>query len=87
MICPSGRAEASASASASASRGVDAIDTLPRDLQEAVAMDNKLFAQEIEDWDNEQARKSMSDPEVAVTYEQRPSMFAPFADSLAALSL
>lgn len=57
---------------------MDTIETLPHDLQEAVAMDNKMFAQEIEDWDNEQARKSMSDPEVTVTYEHRPSTFVRF---------
>ncbi|XP_070201808.1 ubiquitin carboxyl-terminal hydrolase 25-like isoform X2 [Littorina saxatilis] len=63
-----------AEASASMSRSIDTLEALPRELQEAIAMDNKVFAQEIEDWDKEQAKKTVDDPDVVVTSEHRPSI-------------
>ena len=83
LVCLSERAEASASVSHSR----DALEILPRHLQEAVAMDNKMFAQEIEDWDKEQARKSMSEPDATVTYEHRPSTFVCFSTPRGRLEL
>lgn len=49
------------------------METMPKDLQEMVVADNKAFAQEIEDWDAEQVKKSTGDPEVTIVAEHKPS--------------
>jgi hypothetical protein len=66
------RAEASVSTDVSAS-----LAELPGELQELVAMDNKALAQELEDWDKEQVSKMQSsgDPDVTITYEQKPGQY------------
>nr|KAG5693883.1 hypothetical protein BaRGS_014324 [Batillaria attramentaria] len=56
-----------------ASAHVENIETLPSDLQEHVAGDNKMFAHEIEDWDAEQARKALADSEVTIVEEHKPT--------------
>ncbi|KAL8592865.1 hypothetical protein ACOMHN_050693 [Nucella lapillus] len=63
-----------ASASSSVSQILEWMEMLPQQLQEEVARDNKALDQEMEDWDTEQARKPVSDPEVTVTYQQKPSV-------------
>ncbi|PVD27319.1 hypothetical protein C0Q70_12475 [Pomacea canaliculata] len=59
-----------------ACRQVDSMETMPKDLQEMVVADNKAFAQEIEDWDAEQVKKSTGDPEVTIVAEHKPTQSA-----------
>jgi len=52
------------------------LDNLPDDLKVLVADDNKLFAEEIEKWDRELARKAAGggsgDADVTIVAEQKP---------------
>lgn len=50
------------------------LENLPDDLKELVAGDNKVFAEEIEKWDRDLARKAAGggDADVTVVAEQKP---------------
>ncbi|XP_045207916.2 ubiquitin carboxyl-terminal hydrolase 25-like [Mercenaria mercenaria] len=52
------------------------LENLPDDLKELVASDNKVFAEEIEKWDRELARKAAGggDADVTVIAEQKPAL-------------
>lgn len=52
------------------------LENLPDDLKELVASDNKAFAEEIEKWDQDLARKAAggSDADVTVVAEQKPAL-------------
>ena len=56
------------------------MDNLPDDLKEAVAIDNKLFSEEIEKWDREQTRKAMGagDADISVINEPIPGNMATY---------
>jgi hypothetical protein len=50
------------------------LENLPDDLKELVAGDNKVFAEEIEKWDRDVARKASGagDADVTIVSEQKP---------------
>lgn len=52
------------------------LENLPDDLKELVANDNKLFAEEIDKWDRDAARKTVGsgDADVCLVSEQKPGM-------------
>ncbi|XP_076438413.1 ubiquitin carboxyl-terminal hydrolase 25-like [Babylonia areolata] len=70
---PPERAEASASSSVT--QILESIEMLPRHLQAEVANDNKAFAQEMDDWDKDQARRWVTGD------SEGPSAVAPASSS------
>ncbi|XP_060606491.1 ubiquitin carboxyl-terminal hydrolase 25-like isoform X2 [Ruditapes philippinarum] len=59
------------------------LENLPDDLKELVAGDNKVFAEEIEKWDRDVARKASGagDADVTIVSEQKPALLSPASSS------